>query len=89
MAFSTCTLGDIFEYVLRKPINTGGVQSLVPGTEVAGTQVYNCIVGQAPDPSVTGTFLDLLLTAFVPGNTVDSILGTPNDTIVGLRSRLR
>ena len=50
-------------------------------------QVYKSIVGQAPYPSCTGTLLTLLLNAFVPGSTIDGILGGANDTIVEASSQ--
>lgn len=85
-ALSTCTLGDLFTYVLDRPLNTGVMSLVAPENQVIGG-LYNSVVGQAPDPSCTGTVLNLLLDAFVPGNSIDGILGSGNDTIVGASSQ--
>jgi hypothetical protein len=74
-----CTLGAVLS-LAGKPIGSA-VQSLETGYPLY-SQKYSSIEGQAPDPSITGLYLNAAINAFVPGNTVDSILGTPNDTIV-------
>jgi len=85
---SSCTLGDLFAR-LDKPVSTG-VQSLIPGNQVMGSQVYSSILGEAPESSFpplpgscTELLLDILLAAFLPSQTDYGILGGyPNDTIV-------
>ena len=84
-ALPVCTLGNLFA-LLGKPISTA-VVSLEPGNQQFGSQTSNSIEGDAPDPSETGVLLNMLLGAFVPGSTVDGVLGTGNDTIVGGNSQ--
>lgn len=78
-ATSICNLGSVLTY-LGKPVGSG-VTSLEAGLS-SSSYPYSSIVGQSADPSVTGLILNALLSAFSPGNTVNGILGTPNDTIV-------
>lgn len=87
-ASSPCTLGGLFGK-LGMPVSTG-VQSLQGGLPLLSSEVYNSIVGQAPESSTppspgstTENILNTLLGAFVPGATDYGILGGyPNDTIV-------
>ena len=84
-AIPSCTLGNFFA-AIHKPVTTG-VQSLIPGNQVTGGQVYDSILGQAPDPSFSGIILNGIILSFVPPNTVDGVLGAGNDTIVGASSQ--
>ncbi|MGA2185188.1 MAG: hypothetical protein ABSH47_19390 [Bryobacteraceae bacterium] len=90
-AFSSCTLGDVMG-VIGKPVDTGA-QSLEPGSpqlgDLSASNEFSAIVGQAPTPlSLTEVVLDVLIKAFLPGQTVASILGNkPNDTIVPVNSQ--
>ena len=65
-----------------------GVLSLEPGSQdiesLSELNSFSTITGTAPgsDSSFTEQFLDLILLAFVPGDTVANTLGIPNDTIV-------
>jgi pimeloyl-ACP methyl ester carboxylesterase len=93
LAFSTCTLGDLFGGVLHKPVGTG-TQSLEPGSsqlfQLSTTNVFSTIVGSAPTSplSVSEALLDTILGAFLPGQTVGSILNNQlNDTIVPIGSQ--
>ena len=88
---SVCTLGGTMSN-LGRPVDTG-VQSLQFGSpqEVLSppSNEFAAIVGQAPSPlSPTEFLLDLLISAFLPGQSVLSILGyQPNDTIVPVSSQ--
>ena len=77
------------------------VQSMSPGSPqlqlLSSTNTFSAIVGEAPpdNPAQTGLWasgslteaaLNALFATFVPGKTVASALGTPNDTIVAASS---
>ena len=88
LAFSSCTLGDALG-AFGRPVGAG-VQSLDPTWlqgplyALSASNQFAAIVGEAPSPlSLTEIELDLLINAFLPLQTVSSILsGQPNDTIV-------
>jgi pimeloyl-ACP methyl ester carboxylesterase len=91
MPSSACTLGGAMSD-LGRPVDTGvlslepdspEIQALLPSNE------FTAIVGEAPSPlSPTEFLLDLLISAFLPGQSVLSILGyQPNDTIVPVSSQ--
>jgi len=93
---STCTLSNVFA-LLDKPIETG-IQSLEPGSaalqSLTDTGDYQSIVGLSPVAttgesygSPTEGVLNGLIETFIPGDTVDSILGNSNDTIVNAVSQ--
>ena len=90
VSFSSCTLGDIFG-IIGKPIDSG-VQSLEPESpqleSLSSQNTFSAIVGTAPQLSVTKLALNILISAFLPGESVDSILDNqPNDTIVPTASQ--
>jgi pimeloyl-ACP methyl ester carboxylesterase len=88
LTVANCTLGNFMGF-LGRPVDAA-VQSLEAGIPSSTQGVtYDSIVGNAPPDlaagapgSLTEAALDLALAAFVPGETVTSVLGTPNDTIV-------
>jgi probable HAF family extracellular repeat protein len=89
-AFSTCTLGDVLG-VIGDSVDTGA-QSLAPGSSqlqaLSPTNVFSAIVGTAPTLSTTEVLLNVLIGAFLPGQTVSTIMsGQPNDTIVPVSSQ--
>ncbi len=92
LAFSSCTLGDLFS-LLGKPIDTGA-QSLEPGSPqlfaLSSSNIFSAIVGSAPTSPISATesLLDVVIAAFLPGQTVASILNNQlNDTIVPIASQ--
>jgi hypothetical protein len=89
----SCTLAEVLaatDHVVELPGSTAvsAVQSLEPGSqqlqEITSTKPFYAIIGQAPlDPiSVTEALLDTALGIFLPGQTIASIVGEPNDSIV-------
>ena len=79
------TLGGMMG-LLGKNIDTA-VQSMEPGSlqlkALSPSNVFSAIVGTAPILlSATEAGLDAVLSGFLPGQTVASIVGQPNDTIV-------
>jgi pimeloyl-ACP methyl ester carboxylesterase len=87
--FSTCTLADLMG-ALGKNVRGGAVQSLEEGISSAPKNyTFNSIVGAAPTYSLTETALNALINIFLPGDTVNGILGGPdNDTIVPASSQV-
>jgi len=92
LTLSPCTLGGVFG-ALGKPIGAG-VQSLEPGSpqhfSLSSANVFSSIVGTAPPTvgSVTEVLLDALIGAYLPGQSVASILSNQlNDTIVPITSQ--
>jgi pimeloyl-ACP methyl ester carboxylesterase len=84
--FSSCTLGDIFS--LQKKFVDTGVESLQTGLPYTSSLYrYNSIVGIAPASSTTQFWLDLLISTFLPGSTINSIIKENNDTIVPASSQ--
>ncbi len=81
----SCTLGNLLA-VRGKRVDTA-VESLIPGHQVAPARDYSSIVGNAPNSSCTSLLLNLLLRSFVPGKTIDGLLGSGNDTIVSEASQ--
>ncbi len=93
LKFSSCTLGDLFNGPLHKPIG-GAVQSMEPGSSqlfaLSSANVFSSIVGVAPASlgSATEKLWDVLIKAFLPLQTVSSILNNQlNDTIVPITSQ--
>jgi hypothetical protein len=98
---SHCSLGSVLAF-LGKKVDTG-VQSLQPGSSqlsALSANQYGAIVGTAPPDTVvlgvpipgstTEALLDALITAYLPGQTVYSILNgaaEANDTIVPASSQ--
>ena len=91
LAFSTCTLGDVMG-AMGKPVYLGA-QSLEPNSpqlqDLLPSNQFSAIVGQAPTSPISCTefALDLLINAFLPLQTVGTILGQANDTIVPIGSQ--
>jgi uncharacterized repeat protein (TIGR01451 family) len=85
----TCTLGSVMS-MLGDTVDTGA-QSLAPNSSQLQRLLpssYYAIEGVASSPSCTEGLLNLLINAFVPGKTVQSLLGTPHDTIVAESSQI-
>lgn len=86
-----CTLGGVMS-ALGKPVDTG-VQSMEPNSSqieaLLPTNEFATIVGEAPTspPSVTEDLLDTLIGAFLPLQSVASILNQLNDTVVPINSQ--
>jgi hypothetical protein len=91
-----CTLGNVLSIAGKKVGD--GVVSLIPSnttSNLPNQDQYKAIVGNAPsssfsgllDASVTEKLLNILIGGFIPGKSVDSILGTDNDTIVANASQ--
>jgi Chitobiase/beta-hexosaminidase C-terminal domain/Palmitoyl protein thioesterase len=87
-----CTLGYLFNNLLGKPIDTA-IESLEPSSQqlqdLSFSNQFDAVVGEAPTPiSETETFLDLLMSIYIPPQTDLSILGGQvNDTIVPFSSQ--
>ena len=92
---SSCTLSAVLA-LTGKQVGAG-TQSLEPNStalqSLTDSYDYQAIVGGAPVAasgasygSATEGNLDLLISSFYPGSTVDSILGSANDTIVSSAS---
>lgn len=80
-----CSLSKIFMYI-GKPIGAG-VISLENGIQDQ-QNTYSSMIGLKPSQSTTETTLNWLVNAFIPGQTIDSILQTDsNDTIVSQTSQ--
>ena len=83
---STCTLNDALS-AIHHPIDTG-VLSLEPGSIdlslLSSSNQYDAAIGEAPtNPiSTTESILDQIIGGFLPPQTISSILGGANDTIV-------
>jgi hypothetical protein len=80
----------VFAFI-GKPVGTGA-QSMEPNSPslqaLQSTNVFSPIIGVAPTPlSFTEGALDVLISAFLPGQTVPSILNQVNDTIVPISSQ--
>ncbi len=80
-----CTVQTVFS-VAGLPIDTG-VASLEPGspqiTGLSSSTPYNAIVGESPSPiSLTEGIIDAVILAFIPPQTVSSILGFQNNDVV-------
>ncbi len=91
VSLSSCTLGDAMTNLLHRPIDSG-VQSLEPQSpqlqSLSSSNVFDAITGTAPTFSATELLLNLLITVFLPGQSVDSILkNQPNDTLVTTTSQ--
>jgi pimeloyl-ACP methyl ester carboxylesterase len=86
-----CTAGTAFG-LLGMPIDSA-VASLEPGspqiTGLSPSTTYDAIVGESPTPiSLTEGLLDVFINAFIPGQTVSSILdGKLNDVVVPVGSQ--
>jgi pimeloyl-ACP methyl ester carboxylesterase len=82
----SCTAGNLFT-ALGKPIGSA-VQSLESG--YSSSQSYSGIEGLRPATSPTWSLLTSIIGGFLPGQTVDSILGgnSLNDTIVPAPSQI-
>ena len=88
LTFTACTLGEVMN-VLDKPVGTG-VESLEPAYPPLArlsSSTFSAITGEAPPSSLTEGLLDALITPWLPGQSVASILGEPNDTIVDADSQ--
>jgi pimeloyl-ACP methyl ester carboxylesterase len=86
----SCTLGKVMGS-LGKQVSTGA-QSLEPGSPelnfLLPSNVFSAIVGSAPPVSETEGLLDVLINAFLPGQTVSSLLNNhANDTVVDVFSQ--
>src|SRR5579863_1478459 len=86
-----CTLASV---LASQDMKVGaGSEALEPGSKallgLSDATPYYSMTGLSPllPHSYTEKELDALLTAYVPGETVDSILGAPNDTIVAAASQ--
>jgi probable HAF family extracellular repeat protein len=87
-----CTLGGVMAS-MGKQVSTG-VESLEPGSpellHLQQSATFRAIVGNAPTSPISATqaALDTLINAFLPGQTVGSILNhEPSDTIVPASSQ--
>jgi len=91
LPFGVCTLGGAISQ-FAGPVDTG-VQSMAVNSQqlqaLSPTNEFAAIIGQAPTSpeSVTERLLDLLIFAFLPGQSVASILNQSNDTIVPFSSQ--
>jgi pimeloyl-ACP methyl ester carboxylesterase len=87
---SGCSLSKVLG-ILGQPLGTA-VVALSPNSPdlqaLTDTGDYQAIVGFAPMNSGTELLLDLLIGTYIPGQTDSSILGQPNDTIVGAASEI-
>jgi pimeloyl-ACP methyl ester carboxylesterase len=86
-----CTVQTVFS-LAGLPIDTG-VASLEPGSpQIAGlssSTPYNAIVGESPSPiSLTEGIIDAVILAFIPPQTISSILDDQkNDVVVPIGSQ--
>jgi len=87
----SCTLAGV---LATQDMKVGtGTQSLEPGSKellgLSDQNKYFSMAGWSPllPHSHTEIGLDAFLKAYLPGETVDSILGDPNDTIVAAKSQ--
>ncbi len=91
LSVSPCTLGGLMA-AQGKKVDTA-ISSLAPGStqlaSLANSQgQYSAIAGLAPASSVTAFGLNALISGFLPGQNLNSILGPNHDTIVPYDSEL-
>ena len=87
---SPCSLGAVMS-ALGRPLSTGAA-SMEPASaalaSLSPSDVFSAMAGTAPSPiSVTESLFDIVIGAFVPGETVSNILGATNDTIAATSSQ--
>ncbi len=88
LTFTACTLGDVMN-LLGKPVGTG-VESLEPAyprLAQLSLSPFSAITGDAPPSSLIGDILSGLIKCWLPGQSLASILGQANDTIVSADSQ--
>jgi probable HAF family extracellular repeat protein len=87
---SPCSLSGVMSAIGR-PLSAGAM-AIEPGSAallaLSSKNVFSAMAGAAPSSiSTTESLLDIAIGAFIPSQTVSSILGSTNDTIVTTASQ--